>query len=70
MENEENKGLIHKKAYEDQLVTFSQFSFGALSLFSLSFILLDTQSFLGALLESVKYLEFWRNKGKEEKEST
>jgi len=36
MENEENRGLIHKKAFEDQLVTFCQFSFGALSLFSLS----------------------------------
>jgi hypothetical protein len=44
MENEENRGLIHKKASEDQLVTFCQFSFGALSLFSLSLslILLDT----------------------------
>ena len=37
MENEENIGLIHKNAYEDQLVTFCQFSFGALSLFSLSY---------------------------------
>ena len=36
METEENRGLIHKKAYENQLVTFCQFSFGALSLFSLS----------------------------------
>jgi len=36
MENEENRGLIHKKASKDQLVTFCQFSFGALSLFSLS----------------------------------
>ena len=36
MENEENRGLIHKKAYEDQLVTLCQFSFGVLSLFSLS----------------------------------
>ena len=36
MENEENRGLINKKASEDQLVTFCQFSFGALSLFSLS----------------------------------
>jgi len=35
MENEENRGLIHKKAYEDQLVTFSQFYVGALP-FSLS----------------------------------
>ena len=45
MENEENRGLIDKKASEDQLaiffswlvgVTFFQFSFGALSLFCLS----------------------------------
>ena len=35
-ENEENKCLVHKNAPEDQLVTFCQFSFGALSLFSLS----------------------------------
>ena len=35
MENEENRGLIHKKASEDQLVTFFWFSFGALSLLSL-----------------------------------
>ena len=34
-ENEENRGLIHKKAYEDQLVTFCQLIFEALSLFSL-----------------------------------
>ena len=49
MENEENRGLINKKAYEDQWAGLGQFSFGALSLFSLSLILLDTQSFLGAL---------------------
>jgi len=49
MENEENRGLVYKKAFEDQLAsffisesTFCQFSFGALSLFSLSLILLDT----------------------------
>ena len=42
MENEENRGLIHKKDSEDQLVTFCQFSFAALSLLSLSLILLDT----------------------------
>ena len=47
MENEENRGLIHKKTYEDQLVslvsvTFCQFKFGALSLFFLSLLLLDT----------------------------
>ena len=36
MENEENRGLIHKTASENQSVTFFQLSFGALSLFSLS----------------------------------
>ena len=36
MENKENRSLIDKKAYEDQFVTFFLFSFGALSLFSLS----------------------------------
>ena len=38
MENEENRGLIDKKAYEDQFVVFCQFIFGALSL-----SLLDTK---------------------------
>ena len=42
MENEEIRGLINKKASEDQLVTFCQFNFGALSLFSLSLSLLVT----------------------------
>jgi len=32
MENEENRGLINKNAYEDKFVNFCQFSFGALSL--------------------------------------
>jgi len=41
MENEENRCLIHKKDFEDPLVIFYQFSVGALSLFSLSLILLD-----------------------------
>jgi len=30
MENEENRGIINKKAYEDQFAVFCQFSFGAL----------------------------------------
>jgi len=51
MENEENRGLIDKNASEDQLVTFFQWSFGALSL-------LDNWSFLGALWH-------WRKKGRE-----
>ena len=49
MENEENRDLINKKDFEDQLVplvsvVFGELSFGALSLFSLSLslILLDT----------------------------
>jgi len=55
MENEKNRGLIDKEAFEDQLerffsrffsglvnVTFCQFNFGALILFSLSVILLST----------------------------
>jgi len=42
MENKENRDLIPKMSYEDQLVAFLQFSFGALSLFSLSLILLET----------------------------
>jgi len=41
-ENEENRGLINKKAYEDQWVGLSQLSFGSLSLFSLCLSLLDT----------------------------
>ena len=39
MENEENIGLIDKMAFEDQLVPFCYFSFGALSLFSPSLAL-------------------------------
>lgn len=69
MEIEETRGLINKKAFEDQLVTFCQFSFGALPLFSLSLMFLETQSFLGALLEGVAYLDFWSKKENEEKES-
>ena len=36
MENEENRGLIDKKASEDQLVPFVSSCFGALSILSLS----------------------------------
>jgi len=36
MENEEIRGLMHKKASEDQFMAFVKFKFGALSLFSLS----------------------------------
>ena len=36
MENEENRGLLYKKAFEDQLVPFVSAFFGSLSLFSLA----------------------------------
>ena len=54
METKENRGIIHKKAFEDQYmalvsVTFCQFMFAGLSLFSLSLSVLVTQSFCGAL---------------------
>ena len=49
MENEENRGLIHKKASKDQLVTFFTLNFGALSLLSLSDALGHLES-LGAIL--------------------
>ena len=59
MENEENRGLIHKKAYEDQLVTFCQLIFGALSLFSLSLSYSWTlRVFLWHSWRSVAYLVF------------
>ena len=38
MENEENRGHISQKAYEDQFMNFGQFNFGALSLFSLTLL--------------------------------
>ena len=57
MENEENRGLIHKKVYEDQLVTFFQFNVGAMSLFPLSHTLGYLEFFLGALRN-------WSKKGK------
>jgi len=61
MENEENRGFIHKKAFEDQLVTFCQLSFGALSLFSLSLYHSWT---LRVFLEQFWH---WSKKGKEGK---
>ena len=73
MENEQNRGLVNKKAYEDQWaglvsITFCHFSFWS-SLINFSLSLLDTQSFLGAILEGVAYLMFWRKKAKEDHES-
>jgi len=70
MENEENRGLINKNPFEDQWARVGQFSFGALSLFSLSLILLETYIFLGALLEGVPYLDSWINKVNEKQEIT
>ena len=63
MENEENSGLIHKKVSEDQLVTFFQFSFGALSLFSLSLTLGDLQ-FSWSTLGGYGILGFLEQEGK------
>jgi len=60
MENEENRGFISTKASKDQLVTFFQFIFRALSLYSLLVSLLKTGSFPGAFLH-------WVKKGKEGK---
>jgi len=63
MENEENIGLIDKKASKDQLGSF--FSHLWLSFYSLSLILLDTYIFLGALLEECGMIFIWsRKKGK------
>ena len=67
MENEENRGLIHKKASQDQLVTFCQFSFRVLSLFSLSHTLGDLEFPWSTLGGYDMYS--WRNKVKEEQES-
>jgi len=68
MEDEENRGLIHKKASKDQLVTFSQFSFGALSLLSLSlYHTLGYLEFPWITLRGCGILGFWSKKEKEEK---
>lgn len=64
MENEENIGFINKKAYEDQLVTFCQFTFWS-SLVILSLSLLVTQSFLGALQLWIKEKQGKGNEGKQ-----
>jgi len=63
MENEENRGLIHKKASEDQLVTFCQFIFRALSLFSLSHTLGDLD-FSWSTLGGCGILGFLEREGK------
>ena len=64
MENEENRGLIHKKAFEDQLLTYFQFSFRSLSLFSLSLSL--SQSWTHQVYWSTLALEQERKKRQEE----
>ena len=70
MENEEIRGLVNKKASEDQFTEFCQLSFGALIILSLSLRFLDNQSFLRALLEECIIIGIWSKKVKEEKEST
>jgi len=49
MENEVNRGLIHKKASKDWLITLFQLSFGALSVFFPSHTLGHLE-FLGEIL--------------------
>jgi len=57
-----------KKVSEDQLVTFSQFNFGALSVFSLSHTL-GYLEFSWSTLGGCDILGFWSKKAKEEQES-
>ena len=68
MENEENKGLINKNDFQDQLVPFVS-SFLELSHYSLSLILLDTQIFLGEIQHCAKEEESKQRKDKERKEN-
>ena len=70
MENEENRGLVNKKASEDQLVPFVS-SVLELSFYSLSHTLLDTQILLGALQQwnkKSKYGEGKQGSSKEEQD--
>jgi len=75
MENEENKGIINKKASENSFFfsvwTFSQFSFGALSFFFLSHTLRDLE-FSWSTLGGCGILGFLQQEGKakEEQESS
>ena len=64
MENEENRGLIHKRASKDQLVTFCQFSFWS-SLITLSFSLtLGYLEFSWSTLGGCGILGFLEQEGK------
>lgn len=65
MENEENRGIFYKRASKDQLITFFQCIFGALSLFSLSLShTLGYLNFSWRTLREYGYLVIWRNKAK------
>lgn len=61
--NEENRGLINKKAYEDQ------FSFGALILFSHRLSYYWTLSFLEHSWRSVAYLVFGARRQRKSKKA-
>lgn len=63
MEAKENRGLLNKKDYEDQLIDFCLFNFGALSLFSLSQTLGHLE-FLDPLLEECAILGVLDQEGK------
>ena len=63
MENEENRGLINKKAYENQCARLGQFSFGVLSLFSLSHTL-EYLEFSWSTLGGCGILGFLEQEGK------
>ena len=71
MENEENRGLINKKSFEDQFVPFCLFSFGTLSLFSLSHswthrFFLEHSSFGARKEKKAKWKEGKKGSSKEE----
>ena len=61
-----NRGLIDKKAYEDQLVPFVSLVL-EISHYYLSIILLDTQSVLGEIKHCVKEDEIKESNDKERK---
>jgi len=63
MENEENRGLINKKASKDQWAGLGQFSFGSLPLFSLSHTLGDLE-FSWSTLGWCAIFEFLEKEGR------